>query len=101
MSAQFFIVNAIDRPYERHIARMRKDGKLDYVHPSLCKNSFYKGMDAAEAVPIEDFGITLCVRGNMLEGALERESVVTYKDGRPRRWQGSGAFSFTLAGEIG
>jgi len=94
--SDFRIVNDFDRPCEKLIARLRPDGKLDYVHPEICRNKHYKGMDASESVPVEDFGVTLCVRGDVLEGALERDSVVKYKDGRVRRWQGDGAFWFPL-----
>ena len=94
---KLFIVNDFDRPDERHIAEQRPDGKFYYVHPDLRDIKDYWGMTPDRPTPLEDFGIRTISRLGVLTGALTDRSIATYRDGRPRKWQGSSPFSFPLA----
>lgn len=89
-----FIVNDFDRPDEERIAMKGKDGKLYYIHPSLRDVKAYHGMTPSNPTPRQDFGILWMVDAGEFVGMLMDESVATYRDGRPRRWQGVERFSF-------
>jgi hypothetical protein len=93
VKTSYYIVNEFDRPYERLIAAMGADGKLYYISrvddPSLMR---FDGMTAERATPLEDFGIRIeedtPVQGKVTF-TLVAESKALYRDGSPRRWQGS------------
>ena len=94
----FWIVNDTDRPCERHLAERGTDGKFYYVHPTLRDEKAYHGMTPADPTPVEAFGLRVDVKEGKLMGMMDAsvERCATYQDGRPRRWQGSREFSFTL-----
>lgn len=94
---KLYIVNDFDRPDERHIAAMREDGKLYYIHPYLRDVECYKGMSAKEATPVINFGIDLSIADNLLHGVESQKSIAQYSDGRTRRWQGDKEFWVELA----
>jgi hypothetical protein len=94
MSISLFIVNDFDRPDHKHLTIRKEDGLLYYVHPEMEK---WKGMSVDRATPLEDFGVTCHVELGILHGILTDESSrATYRDGRPRRWQGPERFSFVM-----
>jgi len=92
----FFIVNDFDRPDEERIAQQRADGKFYYIHPTLRKVKRYWGMTPENPTPLESFGISIALIGGEFRGCHNNESTATYRDGRPRRWQGEGLFSFSF-----
>jgi len=91
MSLPLFIVNDFDRPSPKHITIRKEDGLLYYVHPELEK---WKGMSVTTAVPLEIFGIECHEELGILHGVQARPSNATYRDTRPREWQGPERFSF-------
>ncbi len=91
---KLFIVNDYDRPDHRHITIQKADGLLYYLHPDLER---WKGMNVTRPTPVEDFGIQCHVELGILHGVLVDELArATYRDGRPRRWQGPVRFSFVM-----
>ena len=93
MSLPLFIVNDFDRPDHRHLTIRNEDGLLYYIHPELEK---WKGMSVTTATPLEAFGIMHTIEGDLITGELLHPSVATYRDGRPRKWQGPIKFSFIM-----
>ena len=89
-------MNSSDRPSEEHIAERRKDGKHYYIHPTLRDKKQFHGMTPSHPTPLESFGLLVDVKGGVFVGVRHGESIATYADGRPRRWQGSQRFSFYL-----
>lgn len=100
MSRRFFIVNRFDRPAEQYIAERRKDGTFYYVHPRLRSDRRYHAMTPQDPTEVEAFGVRLQVADGVLSGVFDSYATpwATYSDGRPRRWQGSLNFSFSLGG---
>ena len=93
---QLFIVNDFDRPQAKHIARQGRHGKFFYVHPLLRNVKQFHGMTPTDPTPVSDFGISLEIRDGAIYGKLDRESVATYRDGKPRKWQCESEFKITL-----
>jgi hypothetical protein len=93
MNLPLFIVNDFDRPDHKHLTIRKEDGLLYYIHPELEK---WKGMSVTTATPLEAFGITCHYEHDVLHGVLDGGPTATYRDGRPRRWQGQPRFSFTM-----
>lgn len=91
--SKYFIVNDIDRPYERLIAEMQDNGTLCYVHPEMRKYKEYKNMSADRATQLEDFGITAVETENEIFFVKTMNSLAKYSSGEPREWQGSENFS--------
>lgn len=93
---KYYIVNEYDRPDGERIAEKRENGKFYYMHPSLRNVKQFHGMTPTNPTPIEDFGIVWSVVDGVFHGKLTNPSIATYKDGKPRRWQGWEEFSFKL-----
>lgn len=91
----YYIVNCVDRPCERHIAEMRADGLLYYIHPDLANAEHYAGMGNRGATPLGEFGVTFQITGGKFIGEKVTESTATYPDGKPRDWQGMNQFFFS------
>jgi hypothetical protein len=95
MTRRFYIVNDCDRPHESMIAELCGDGKLWYLDAE--KRNRYPGMSAAEATLVQDFGLRLDVRGDVLRGEVTgTPSTACYRDGKARRWQGSDTFEIEI-----
>lgn len=94
LAKQFFIVNEFDKPSEQNIAQI-SNGLLFYVEPRLNKLRM-DGMLTTESTPLEDFGLELSLENGWLQGIAIRQSEATYRDGKPRRWQGSSNFRILL-----
>lgn len=93
MTPQLYIVNDFDCPCERLIAEER-DKLLYYIAPEMQKNWHDRPMGMEKATKLEDFGILYDVKAGILAGALDRNaSIATYHNDRPRKWQGSAAFT--------
>lgn len=90
---KFFIINDFDRPHEKLVMAEYGDC-LRYIHAENKECApLYKPKDAT---PIEEFGFDVFVSDNVVKFKKARESTATYRDGRPRRWQGSLEFEITL-----
>ena len=89
---KLYIVNRVDRPDARHVARER-GGKLYYVHPDLRNVKTYHGMSMQDATPLEDFGVLYAVRNGKITAEQLTFSGATYSDGKPRQWQGEKFFT--------
>lgn len=96
--ARFYIVNDFDRPAEKFVAELAEDGNLYYIHPELRVKWSGKGLSAEEAASLEDFGIHTTIKDGMIHGQFLTESIATYRDGKPRKWQGDLRFSFPYLG---
>jgi hypothetical protein len=95
MTRRFYIVNDFDRPHESMIAELCGDGKLWYLDAE--KRNRYPGMSAKAATLVQDFGLRLDVRDNVLHGEVTgAPSTACYGDGMARRWQGSKTFAVAI-----
>jgi hypothetical protein len=98
---KYYIVNEIDRPYERLVAG-EYNGKLYYLSRALehdLKNCDGMGLDCA--TPMEDFGFDVSENDNSVVFNLNHPSKVKYKSVRTgeeiiRPWQGMKDFSLPL-----
>lgn len=91
---RFFIVNRTDRPCERLVAELGGDGMLHYIHPDTVGRSDRQPLVPDEAIPLEDFGISVHFEMGMLFGEKSSESTATYHNGEARPWQGTSSFFF-------
>jgi len=89
----FFIINDFDKPYEKLV--MVKDGDLlRYIHPenkscspvNICK----------ESTDLKEFGFDIFVVDGIARFVQSRPSTATYRDGKPRSWQGAKEFEIIL-----
>jgi hypothetical protein len=95
MTRRFYIVNDCDRPHESMIAELLDDGKLWYL--DAVKRNLYPGMSAGWATLVQDFGLRLDVRDDVLHGEVTgTPSTACYRDGKARRWQGSDTFEIAI-----
>lgn len=99
-SNRFFIINDIDRPYARHIVERFSDQKATYIHPELINwnenNGFFQITD--ECTDVEDFGLSIDIHRDKVTFRQTGPSTATYRDGKPRHWQGESSFSLPLYG---
>ena len=93
---QLFIVNDYDRPEAKTIAEKRSNGQSYYIHPGLRGDKKYHGMTPSNPTPLEDFGIRWTIENGEIYGEQSDPSVATYKDGKPRKWQGETTFIFPI-----
>jgi len=95
MTRRFYIVNDTDRPHENMIAELCGDGKLWYLDTK--KRNRYPGMAPESATLVQDFGLRIEVRDDVLHGEVTgAPSTACYHDGMTRRWQGSVTFDVDL-----
>ena len=99
---EFYIVNDVDRPDERHVVERFIGRKGAYIHPDLRKwndnNGYFQIVSGC--TNIKDFGFSIEIIKNTNTGIKDRvtfnktgPSTATYKDGRKRPWQGKNSFS--------
>ena len=94
MKRKYAIVNDVDQPYRRLVTEII-DGKHFYMtreeEPQLKQ---YDGMTPERPAFLEDFGFVIKeVEGtNRIRFTKVNPSIVTYKDGKPRQWQGTNEF---------
>lgn len=96
MKKEFYIVNDIDKPCPRLVAQVIDlKNNMEYLHPEL--NHWDKGDQpfplSKFSTNLKDFGLDIVVSGTTAVFKQIRESVATYKDGRPRQWQGDTEFT--------
>ena len=94
MTSRFYIINEVDRPYARHVCELVNEG-LCYMsrstNPSMAS---YDGMSVRpDSTPVEDFGFTIEDHGDQIAFTKTSDSKATYKDGKPRDWQGERYFT--------
>jgi hypothetical protein len=89
----FFIIDEVDRPDEKCIVQ-QIDSKIGkYIQPKLNKQYEFILKGKTERIPLQDFGITWVKKDNTFIFAKTAKSEATYKDGKPRRWQGIKLFT--------
>lgn len=94
---ELYIIDDWDRPHEITIARKsKKNGKFYYIHHSLRNVKQHHGMTPDRPTKLEAFGIDWTISNGILTGNLVNTSTATYRDGRPRKWQGLESFTFSL-----
>jgi hypothetical protein len=96
-SKEYYIVNNIDRPYEKLVA-VRKGDLLYYINRELKDD--YPGMGMNTATKMEAFGFDIISSfdGNAVSFKKVRPSTATYGDGEPRDWQGRSQFTYDHLG---
>lgn len=91
---ELFIVNEIDRPDERHVVQRIGPNQYKYIHPDLENWRMMERDDGATS--LADFGIewVFFERNGVTHIScwVRTFSKATYKDGKPRHWQGSERF---------
>ena len=97
MKTEFYILNDHDRPSAEMIVYKKRNGRYRYAHPKLRNIKDYANMTATNPTPVSYFGICIEIQGDTVTGMLTGGSIATYRDGRPRRWQGYGSFSFKFS----
>lgn len=95
---RFYIIDDHDRPEGMMIAERREDG-FYYIHPKLKNVKAHHAMQPTRPTPVEDFGIEITISDGMISGKQVRDSVATYRDGKPRKWQGYPEFKFQYKGK--
>lgn len=90
MTHKYFILNDIDRPYPRLVAQKIGD-RLYYMNKELFP-LYKQGFEGKEATPVEYFGFKITEVGNRVHFTKTQPSLATYRDKRPREWQGPTEF---------
>lgn len=86
-----YIVNDIDRPYEKQLAVRRGHG-FAYIDPELRKA--HKEMAGWNATSLGVFGFEVDEEtADAYTFIQKRPSAATYEDGTPRQWSGAAAFT--------
>lgn len=93
--AEYYIVNDVDKPSERHVAELVRDVELRYLSEDLRR---WPPMSKARATRMEDFGFVVVEEGNMVRFSKVGESVALYRDGTLRQWQGAAEFTLRRYG---
>ena len=97
MKTEFYILNDHDRPEAEMLVYRKTNGCFRYAHPKHRRNKLYQNMTSRSATPVENFGIEISIVGDRVTGAVTSQSIATYSDGRPRKWQGHESFSFQFS----
>lgn len=92
MSDKYFIINTIDRPYEKLVAQKIGD-KFYYLDRSL---KSYDGMQPCNPTPLEVFGFNILEDGAQVTFEKIKDSIAQYEDGKIRPWQGSSYFTLNI-----
>lgn len=88
---KYVIVNTCDEPTWYHVAECIR-GKYYYMARSLDGKTHLKrfdGMTPARPTRMEDFGFSVVESEYEVRFRLISQSIATYEDGLPRKWQGS------------
>lgn len=89
----FYIVNDYDCPCKRLLCIM-VGVKLKYIDPGY---QSYDAMDTDEATPLKDFGFQIVsITDSLYQCRRTSDGIATYRDGKPRQWQGEEAFDIDL-----
>ncbi len=89
-TSEFYIINHTDKPCGRLVTQL-VNGKLWYMNPELIKS--YPAMNLNdESTSLEDFGFEFRHLGKYVQFIKNGKTVATYKDGKPRSWQGETEF---------
>lgn len=93
---QFYIINDIDRPDEKHVAQIL-DNQIDraeYLSHELRDWGELTVTD--KSANIIDFGFDITFKNGIASFEKTGESVATYEDGSHRAWQGSTRFGLLM-----
>jgi len=95
---EFYIVNEFDKPCPRHVTQLIGDSRLDYIHTDLRGWEKKNGVMVLsnESTNLKDFGFTVRINQNMAIFTQTSESIATYCDGTPRRWQDTTNFQLQI-----
>ncbi|MDR2674942.1 MAG: hypothetical protein LBC18_08775 [Opitutaceae bacterium] len=89
---RFYIVNEFDRPDKQFICE--RAGDLLYYFSEYLRLRFPKGFTLERATPVEEFGFDITAVGKgLFKFEKVRSSTATYRDGKPRQWQGDESFT--------
>ena len=94
MKGKYAIVNDVDKPYRRLVTEVI-DGKHFYMARSEEVGlRQYDGMEPTQPTFLEDFGFVMKeIEGtNRIHFNKVGASTASYRDGKPRQWQGEFAF---------
>lgn len=96
---KFYIINDVDRPDQEHVVqRLGDTQKGAYIHQRLRnwnkKNGNFQIVDSCPN--IKDFGFDIKISGGRAIFNKVRPSVVKYRDGSTRHWQGFSCFILLL-----
>lgn len=85
---RFVIVNTCDCPQPTLIAQYVEGVGYCYMNQNEDKHKArFNGMMPSRPTPIADFGFDIEEYGDEIRFRQVRESVATYEDGKPRKWQ--------------
>lgn len=91
---QLYILDDHDQPCAKLLVHRMSDGTFRYCHPQMRNVKQYHGMTPTSPTPIQDFGVYIKYEKGTIYGELQQPSIATYRDGKPRRWQGEQSFQF-------
>lgn len=93
MATDFYIINDMDAPDERHVViNFSGIGRYNLADDGI---KGYQFGHFENATKLQDFGFTIKEVSNGYYAIQDKESIAKYKDGEKRRWQGSKEFIIT------
>ena len=99
---RFVIVNSCDSPEACNVAEWKQG--IGYCYMARFGRHMprreFDGMLPARATAIEDFGLSVLVRGEIAYFQIAVDPIAQYEDGKPRRWQGAAQFHLPLVGRV-
>jgi len=96
---EFYIVNEIDRPYERLVTALIPGKGLRYIHPDLADFPFLAYHEDT-ATSLRAFGFEWIKKGDVYTFHKVRPEVAKYRNGDPRHWQGRPTFSLLVKEDV-
>lgn len=87
---EFFIINDMDKPCERHVVQKIGPHQYKYLHPDLANWNIME--DSKMTTNMKDFGFSVTIEGNRVHFRQTGLSCAKYYDGSPRQWQGEDEF---------
>lgn len=85
-----YILNDIDKPHEDLVCAVDENARLRYLHERFADEPTHKPTD--EATPLSEFGFQINALSKRYVCRQLTPSRATYRDGRPRYWQGAPEF---------
>jgi hypothetical protein len=101
MTPEFYIINDVDRPDQRHVCQTINKDNLEYIHHDLKNWNADIGYPFTltynkQATNLLTFGFDITIKKGKAEFTKVRSSRAKYKDGTHRPWQGSTIFTLDL-----
>lgn len=91
--SKYFIINTVDRPYERLITEKKEDGKFYYVSEELADRYAEGFIGSDSTTDLETFGFMIEEDEGEIRFRQVKNSEAMYSDGEPRSWQGAREFT--------